>query len=99
MNVANLSFSFGSTTEPSRAKLLPIATCLRHASRAGSPLLLQPILSEVTSVSFNGTAAAFTVISDSEITTTVPAGATTGRVKVTTHNHILTSNLVFQITE
>ncbi len=35
-------------------------------------------------VKFNGTAATFTVISDSQITTVVPAGATTGLIAVTT---------------
>ena len=37
-----------------------------------------------TAVSFNGTAATFTVNSSTQITTTVPAGATTGNVTVTT---------------
>ena len=37
-------------------------------------------LTGATSVSFNGTAAVFTVVSPSLITTTVPAGATTGKV-------------------
>jgi hypothetical protein len=36
-----------------------------------------------TAVAFNGTSAAFTVASDSEIQTTVPAGATTGPISVT----------------
>jgi hypothetical protein len=35
-----------------------------------------------TTVTFNGAAAKFKVISSSEITTTVPSGATTGPVKV-----------------
>jgi uncharacterized repeat protein (TIGR03803 family) len=50
-----------------------------------------------TSVTFNGTAATFTVVSSSEITTTVPAGATTGKVKVTTPRRILTSNVSFRV--
>ena len=37
-----------------------------------------------TAVSFNGTAATFTVVNSTSITTTVPAGATTGNVTVTT---------------
>src|SRR5207245_3790205 len=41
-------------------------------------------LTGATSVTFNGTAAVFKVVSSSEITTTVPAGATTGKVKVVT---------------
>ena len=50
-----------------------------------------------TSVAFNGTAATFTVVSSSEITTTVPTGATTGKVKVTTPRRTLTSNVNFRI--
>ncbi len=37
-----------------------------------------------TSVQFNGVSASFTVVSDTKITTTVPAGATKGRIKVMT---------------
>jgi hypothetical protein len=38
----------------------------------------------VTAVAFNGTAAGFTLNSDTQITATVPAGATTGSITVTT---------------
>ena len=51
-----------------------------------------------TAVSFNGTAAVFTVVSDSDIQATVPAGATTGLVTVTTANGTLSSNQAFQVT-
>jgi uncharacterized repeat protein (TIGR03803 family) len=51
-----------------------------------------------TSVTFNGTAATFTVKSKSEITTTVPAGATTGTVKVVTPGGTLSSNVPFRVT-
>jgi uncharacterized protein (TIGR03437 family) len=54
-------------------------------------------LTGATSVSFNGTAAKFTVVSSSEITTTVPAGATTGAVKVVTPSGTLASNVSFQV--
>src|SRR6185503_15859902 len=37
-----------------------------------------------TAVTFNSTPSAFTVVSDSRIDSTVPSGATTGRVRVTT---------------
>jgi uncharacterized protein (TIGR03437 family) len=50
-----------------------------------------------TAVSFNGTAAAFTVVSDTEITTTVPAGATTGTISVTTSTGTLKSNPAFRV--
>ena len=50
-----------------------------------------------TSVSFNGTPAAFKVKSGTFITATVPAGATSGFVQVTTPNKTLTSNVSFQV--
>ncbi len=50
-----------------------------------------------TSVTFNGTAAVFKVASGTEITTTVPKGATTGPVVVTTPSGTLTSNVNFQV--
>jgi uncharacterized repeat protein (TIGR03803 family) len=54
-------------------------------------------LTGATSVTFNGTAATFTVVSASEITTTVPTGATTGKVKVTTPHGTLKSNVPFRV--
>jgi large repetitive protein len=54
-------------------------------------------LTGATNVTFNGTAAKFSVISSSEITTTVPTGATTGEVKVETPSSTLSSNLSFQV--
>jgi hypothetical protein len=48
-------------------------------------------------VKFNGTAATFTVVSDTEITTTVPAGTTTGIVQVTTPSRTLKSNVKFRV--
>jgi len=56
-------------------------------------------LTGASSVTFNGTAARFTVVSKSEIKTTVPAGATTGTVEVTTPNGTLKSNVVFRVTK
>jgi uncharacterized repeat protein (TIGR03803 family) len=54
-------------------------------------------LTGATSVTFNGTAAVFKVVSSSEITTTVPAGATTGKVKVVTPSGTLFSNVPFRV--
>jgi uncharacterized repeat protein (TIGR03803 family) len=54
-------------------------------------------LTGATSVTFNGTPAGFTVVSASEITTTVPVGATTGTVQVITPGGTLSSNVVFQV--
>jgi uncharacterized protein (TIGR03437 family) len=54
-------------------------------------------LTGATSVTFNGTAATFTVVSASEIATTVPAGATTGAVQVVTPGGTLSSNVPFRV--
>jgi uncharacterized repeat protein (TIGR03803 family) len=52
-----------------------------------------------TSVTFNGTAAIFKVVSASLITTDVPTGATTGTVEVTTPKGTLKSNVAFRVTK
>jgi uncharacterized repeat protein (TIGR03803 family) len=54
-------------------------------------------LTGASSVSFNGKAAVFKVASSSEITTTVPTGATTGNVKVATPHGTLSSNVSFRV--
>jgi len=54
-------------------------------------------LAGATGVMFNGTPASFSVISPSEITATVPTGATTGAVQVTTPSGTLTSNVSFSV--
>jgi uncharacterized repeat protein (TIGR03803 family) len=54
-------------------------------------------LTGTSSVTFNGTAATFTVVSDTEISTTVPSGATTGKIAVTTPSGTLKSNVAFQV--
>jgi uncharacterized repeat protein (TIGR03803 family) len=55
-------------------------------------------LTGTTNVSFNGSTASFTVISASLIEATVPAGASTGTVSVTTPSATLNSNFAFQVT-
>jgi hypothetical protein len=52
-----------------------------------------------TGVAFNGTVATFEVVSSTEITATVPTGATTGCVMVTTPKKKLKSNVVFRVTK
>jgi uncharacterized repeat protein (TIGR03803 family) len=64
----------------------------------GAPVkILGTNLTGATSVTFNGTAAAFTVMSSSEISTTVPTGATTGAVEVVTPTKTLKSNVSFRV--
>jgi hypothetical protein len=70
---------------------------LRALSRPDGPVgssltIVGNNLDRVTSVSFNGTAAAFSIVDASTITTTVPAGATVGPVTVTSPAPYGTSN-------
>ena len=50
-----------------------------------------------TSVTFNGTPATFTAVSDTYLRATVPTGATSGTIQVATPSGTLSSNLVFQV--
>lgn len=50
-----------------------------------------------TNVSFNGVAATFNVSADSQITTTVPASATTGSISVSTAGGSVTSSVPFYL--
>jgi uncharacterized repeat protein (TIGR03803 family) len=54
-------------------------------------------LTGTTSVTFNGTATTFTVVSDTYIKATVPTGATSGTIEVTTPNGALSSDVAFQV--
>ncbi len=60
--------------------------------------ILGSSLTGASSVTFNGTAATtFKVVSNYEITTTVPAGATSGTVQVVTPGGTLKSNVVYTV--
>jgi uncharacterized protein (TIGR03437 family) len=63
----------------------------------GAVKILGTNLTGATSVTFNGTAATFTVVSSSLIKTTVPAGATTGTLQVVTPGGTLSSNVPFTV--
>jgi uncharacterized repeat protein (TIGR03803 family) len=76
----------------------PFVKTLPSSGTVGSPVrILGNYLANTTSVTFNGTPATFTVISPSLITTTVPAGATTGTVQVVTPGGTLSSNVPFRV--
>ena len=60
-------------------------------------IILGNSLKGSTTVSFNGTPASFTVVSNTEIIATVPNGATTGYVTVDRSSGKLTSNVPFRI--
>jgi len=79
--------------------LPPFVKTIPTSAAAGTNvIILGTNLTGATAVSFNGTAAKFTVVSSSEITTTVPGGATSGTVTVTTAGgKKLNSNVMFQV--
>jgi uncharacterized repeat protein (TIGR03803 family) len=78
--------------------LRPFVKTSPTSGKAGSAVtILGDNLTGATSVTFNGTAATFTVVSSSSIKATVPAGATTGFVSVTKPNGTLKSNRKFQV--
>ena len=54
-------------------------------------------LTGTSSVTFNGTVATFKFVSQYEITTTVPTGATTGTIQVVTPGGTLNSNVVYTV--
>ena len=73
-------------------------TTLPHLGHVGAVVkILGTDLTGATSLRFNGTPAVFTVVSATEISTTVPAGATTGRVQVTTPGGALFSGGPFVV--
>jgi uncharacterized repeat protein (TIGR03803 family) len=81
------------------AGLAPFVETLPTSAKVGAKVvILGNSLTGTTAVTFNGIAARFTVVSDTEIKTQVPAGATTGTVKAGTPGGTLSSNVAFQVT-
>lgn len=62
-----------------------------------SIIILGNGLTGSTGVTFNGTTAVFSVVSDTEITATVPSGATTGIIQVLAPGGTLVSNIKFEV--
>jgi hypothetical protein len=78
--------------------LPPFVVASPNFGKAGRVIkILGNALTGTTSVTFNGTPASFTVVSATYIKTTVPAGATTGTVEVTTPAGTLKSNVSFYV--
>jgi uncharacterized repeat protein (TIGR03803 family) len=79
--------------------LTPFVSLLPTSGKVGKTVeILGQGFTGTTGVSFGGTPATFTVISDTYLTATVHSGATTGSVTVTTPGGILTSNNAFLVT-
>jgi uncharacterized repeat protein (TIGR03803 family) len=78
--------------------LNPFGSFIRASGKVGQTAqILGQGFTGTTSVSFNGTPVAFKVKSDTYLTATVPAGATTGYITVTTPGGTLKSNKIFRV--
>jgi len=78
--------------------LAPFVKTVPVAANPGKQIfILGSNLTGTTSVTFGGTSAAFTVVSATQITATVPAGSSTGTVVVTTPSGKLSSNVPFRV--
>jgi uncharacterized repeat protein (TIGR03803 family) len=76
----------------------PFVKALPHSGQAGAVIrILGTDLRGTTSVSFDGTPATFNIVAATEITATVPAGATTGQIQVTTPGGALLSSGPFLV--
>jgi uncharacterized repeat protein (TIGR03803 family) len=76
----------------------PFVAFVRGAAKTGQSFsILGQGLTGTTTVSLNGTSAPFTVKSDTLIVATVPSGASSGDVTVTTPSGTLKSNLPFNV--
>ena len=77
--VYEFALQAGSSTAPSISSFTPTSGLV------GTAVTIFGVrFSGAAAVAFNGMSAAFTLVSDTQIDTTVPAGATTGRISVTT---------------
>ncbi len=79
--------------------LAPFVKTVPAAGPVGTPVtILGTNLAGLVSVTFNGTPAGITFRSPTEISTSVPPGATTGKIQVTTPSGTLSSNAAFLVT-
>jgi uncharacterized repeat protein (TIGR03803 family) len=104
----------GTGTDPSCPKGVNVGCGVFYSWSAGLPAFVSTItfmgkvgslveilgqgFTSATTVSFNGAPATATVVSGTYLHTTVPAGATTGFITVTTSGGTLTSNRQFIVT-
>ena len=77
----------------------PLVNLVTWSAKVGKTVeILGQGFTGTTKVSFNGVSAPFTNVSDTYMTATVPAGATTGTVTVTTFTSTMKSNRAFLVT-
>lgn len=87
-----------STVYKLNTRFAPFVKTVPTSGTVGSAVaILGTDLTGATAVEFNGIAAKFTLVSATQITATVPDGATTGAVMLTVSNKVLSSNVQFQV--
>ena len=77
----------------------PVVSSFSPASSAigGTVVITGSALTGATAVTFNGVAALFTVVSDTQLSATVPAGATSGKISVTNGDGTTASTASFTV--
>src|SRR5207245_888495 len=97
----SVTTSAGTATGASNFTVIPPPTITSFSPTSGpvgtSVTITGANFTGVTSVSINGTAASFTVNSSTSITATLPGGATTGPISVTTSGGTATSASNFTV--
>jgi uncharacterized repeat protein (TIGR03803 family) len=78
--------------------LSPFVYALPSAGKVGATIkILGTDLTGTSKVTFHGVSAEFTIVSATQITATVPSGAASGSVKVTTPSGVLDSAAEFRV--
>jgi len=85
------------TPTPSTTASPGIAFQPMTGPRGESVVIKGPGLAGTTGVTFNGSAASFTIGAGDSVTATVPQSATTGSIRVTTAHGTISSNAVFVV--
>jgi uncharacterized repeat protein (TIGR03803 family) len=89
----------GNLVTPQVFKVVPSITGFTpsHGLVGSSVVITGMSLTQTTSVTFGGVKAAFTANSDTQVTATVPTGAVTGKIKITTKGGNATSSGTFTV--
>jgi hypothetical protein len=97
----NIRWAMSAMSLPMAAPSLPTITTfspISACSGSGTSVVITGTnYTGATSVTFNGVASSFTVNSATQITATLPAGATTGKIAVTTPSGSVTSSSDFTV--
>jgi hypothetical protein len=92
----------GKLTSIQKFRVTPVIKTFNPTSGAvGTPVTITGVsLTQATKVTFGGVkATSFTVDSDTQVTATVPTGAKTGKIAITTAGGGATSSAVFTVTQ